>query len=83
VYRQLTADRLRSAHDDRGRGWVSTWPNGQVWLPPVRIDQVFVSPEVECVRIVEGEGRGSDHKPVIVDVRIREPSEANAGRSAE
>ncbi len=83
VYGQLAADRLRSAHDDRGRGWASTWPNGQYWLPPVRIDQVFVSPEIECVRIVEGEGRGSDHKPVIVDVRIREPAGASAVRSAE
>jgi len=72
VYRNLTADRLRSAHDDRGRGYAATWPNGQLWLPPIRIDQAFVSPEVECVRIVEGEGRGSDHKPLIVDVQIRD-----------
>jgi endonuclease/exonuclease/phosphatase (EEP) superfamily protein YafD len=33
----------------------------------------FLSPEVECVRIAEGEGRGSDHKPLILDVRIRDP----------
>jgi endonuclease/exonuclease/phosphatase (EEP) superfamily protein YafD len=71
VYAELTADWLRSAHDDRGRGYAVTWPNGQFWLPPIRIDQAFVSPDVECVAITEGEGRGSDHKPLIVDVRIR------------
>jgi endonuclease/exonuclease/phosphatase (EEP) superfamily protein YafD len=71
VYRRLTAGRLRSAHDDRGRGYATTWPNGQYLCPPIRIDQAFVSPEIEVVRIVEGRGRGSDHKPLVVDVRIR------------
>ena len=71
VYGQLTERRLRSAHDDRGRGYATTWPNGQNWLPPIRIDQVFLSPEVECESIMEGRGLGSDHKPLIVDVHVR------------
>jgi endonuclease/exonuclease/phosphatase (EEP) superfamily protein YafD len=72
VYQQLTADRLRSAHQDQGRGYATTWPNGQYWLPPlIRIDQALLSPEVECVSIREGEGPGSDHKPLIVEVKIR------------
>jgi endonuclease/exonuclease/phosphatase (EEP) superfamily protein YafD len=71
VYERLTGGRLRSAHDDRGRGYATTWPNGQYLCPPIRIDQAFVSPEIEVVRIVEGLGRGSDHKPLIVDVRVR------------
>jgi endonuclease/exonuclease/phosphatase (EEP) superfamily protein YafD len=71
VYRRLTAFRFRSAHEDRGRGFATTWPNGYYWLPPIRIDQVLLSPEVECLDIREGEGRGSDHKPLIVDVRLR------------
>jgi len=72
VYQQLTADRLRSAHQDRGRGYATTWPNGQYWLPSlIRIDQALLSPEIECLSIREGEGRGSDHKPLILDVRIR------------
>ena len=29
VYKQLTSERLRSAHDDRGRGYATTWPNGK------------------------------------------------------
>jgi endonuclease/exonuclease/phosphatase (EEP) superfamily protein YafD len=70
LYEQLTADRLRSAHQDRGRGYATTWPNGQFLLPPIRIDQALLSPEIECVGIREGEGRGSDHKPLILDVKI-------------
>jgi endonuclease/exonuclease/phosphatase (EEP) superfamily protein YafD len=71
VYEQLTSDRLRSAHQDRGRGYATSWPNGQLWLPPIRIDHALLSSEVECVAVKEGEGRGSDHKPLILDVRIR------------
>ena len=72
VYQRLKALGLRSAHDDRGCGYATTWPNGAYWLPPIRIDQAFLSPEVECERIVEGRGKGSDHKPLIVDVRLRD-----------
>ena len=71
VYMRLTEHRLRSAHDDRGRGYATTWPNGEYWCPPIRIDHAFVSPEIEVERIVEGRGRGSDHKPLIVDLRLR------------
>jgi hypothetical protein len=35
------------------------------------------------VRIVEGEGRGSDHRPLIVDVRIRESSATSAAAVTE
>ena len=72
VYQTLTADRLRSAHDDRGRGYATTWPNGTLPIPPIRIDQAFLTPGVECVSITEGRGLGSDHKPLILDVRIRD-----------
>jgi endonuclease/exonuclease/phosphatase (EEP) superfamily protein YafD len=71
VYKQLTESKLRSAHDDQGRGYAVTWPNGRNPCPPVRIDQALLSPEIEVERIVEGRGRGSDHKPLILDVRIR------------
>jgi endonuclease/exonuclease/phosphatase (EEP) superfamily protein YafD len=75
VYQRLTESRLRSAHDDRGRGYATTWPNGQNLCPPIRIDQALVSSEIDVERIVEGRGRGSDHKPLILDVRIRGASQ--------
>jgi endonuclease/exonuclease/phosphatase (EEP) superfamily protein YafD len=71
VYKQLKKGGLRSAHDDRGRGFATTWPNGQWVLPPIRIDQAFVSADVECLSIREGRGDGSDHKPIFVEAQIR------------
>jgi endonuclease/exonuclease/phosphatase (EEP) superfamily protein YafD len=61
---------MRSAHDDRGRGYATTWPNDKFWLPPIRIDQAFLSPDVACKRIVEGHGKGSDHRPIVVDLTV-------------
>ena len=78
VHRQLIAGGMRSAHVDRGSGYATSWPNWQFLAPPIRIDHALLSPEVECLSIREGEGRGSDHRPLIFDVRIRrrEPSAA-------
>ena len=69
-HRRLTSGRMRSAHLDRGRGWAITWPNGQMRLPPIRIDHALLSPEVACREIAEGEGAGSDHQPLVVDLVI-------------
>lgn len=70
IYEQLGADGLRSAHEDRGRGYATTWPNGFLPVPPIRIDQAFLSPDVECTSVREGIGAKSDHKPLILDVRV-------------
>jgi endonuclease/exonuclease/phosphatase (EEP) superfamily protein YafD len=70
VYKRLKQGGLRSVHDDRGRGYATTWPNGQWVLPPIRIDQAFVSADVKCLSIREGRGDGSDHKPIFVEVQI-------------
>ena len=85
VYKQLKASGLRSAHDDRGRGYATTWPNGRWYVPPIRIDHVFLSPEVECEGIAEGRGAGSDHTPLIVDLRVRgyRPPQAPSSAAGE
>ena len=79
VYQELTSMGLRSAHVDRGRGYATTWPNGDNPLPPIRIDQAFLSPQVECLNITEGIGSGSDHKPLILEIRVREDRPVVAG----
>lgn len=79
VYQQLLALGLRSAHEDRGRGYATTWPNGKQPIPPIRIDQAMLSHEVECVSIREGVGPGSDHKPLILDLRVHLPESAATG----
>ena len=65
VLRRLTGDLgLRDCHQLRGRGAATTWPNGARALPPIRIDHVLVSQEIECIGIGEGAGLGSDHNPI-------------------
>ncbi|MEX0939507.1 MAG: endonuclease/exonuclease/phosphatase family protein [Pirellulales bacterium] len=68
AYGQLLADGLVSAHQQRGRGFATSWPNGQTLIPPIRIDHAMFAPELACVRVCEGRGAGSDHKPIIVDI---------------
>lgn len=70
IYQKLKESGLRNAHDVLGRGYVTTWPNWAEPVPPIRIDQAFLSPEVNCVEISEGQGHGSDHKPLILDVQV-------------
>jgi endonuclease/exonuclease/phosphatase (EEP) superfamily protein YafD len=72
VYQRLKALGLRSAHDDRGRGYATTWPNDPLGISLIRIDQAFLSSEVDCQGILEGRGNGSDHKPIVLDLRLRE-----------
>ena len=80
IHRELTGRfGLRDCHALCGRGRAVTWPNGMLSLPPIRIDHALVSPEVECLQIAEGAGRGSDHKPLIVDLLIPGPAPSSAG----
>lgn len=65
-----TRGRMRSAHEDRGRPLAVSWPNGQRLLPPIRIDHALLSPEIGCLDVREGEGFGSDHKPLVVDLLV-------------
>jgi endonuclease/exonuclease/phosphatase (EEP) superfamily protein YafD len=61
---------LHSAHEERGRGNATTWPNGFHPIPEIRIDHVFLSSNLVTLEIREGEGRGSDHRPVIADIAV-------------
>lgn len=61
---------LRDVHDQLGRGLATTWPNGLFSLPPLRLDHVLVNHDVHPVAVREGIGAGSDHRPVVVDLRV-------------
>ena len=63
---------LLDAHEALGRGLATTWPNGMFSAPPLHLDHVFLSPHLVPVAVTEGHGAGSDHRPVIVDVAVRE-----------
>ncbi len=70
AYGEFTALGLRDAQRERGRGNATTWPNGMRKFPPIRIDQVFLKGQLECLEIREGVGAGSDHRPVITTLVI-------------
>lgn len=72
-YRELKKAGFVSAHDERGRGNATTWPQGELLLPMIRIDQVFHSAGVVCLSIREGRGEGSDHRPLIAELAITGP----------
>src|SRR5690606_11658512 len=63
----LAATGIENASE--GFGYAATWPvaAGPFGLP---IDHVLVSPEFAVRDVVVGPAMGSDHAPVIVDVRL-------------
>jgi endonuclease/exonuclease/phosphatase (EEP) superfamily protein YafD len=69
------AARMRGLSDDAweaaGSGFGFTWPNGMFSLPPMRLDHVFVSPDLGVLRATLGVGLGSDHRPIVADVARR------------
>ena len=69
-YRRLVTGSVRASHEQCGRGLATTWPNGLFPLPSIRLDHVFLSLELVCVRIEEGVGRGSDHRPLVLDLAL-------------
>jgi endonuclease/exonuclease/phosphatase (EEP) superfamily protein YafD len=90
-HRDLCRAGALDAHDAAGRGRGSTWPVNSFfrYLPGLRMDHVYAGNGLAPVRCVTGEGRGSDHRPVIADVAwaAAEPATApapgpTAGREA-
>lgn len=71
-YRELKQSGFVSAHEERGRGNATTWPQGRL-LPMIRIDQVFHGPSIVTLGVREGRGEGSDHRPVIAELAVVGP----------
>lgn len=69
-FRRLLATGLRGAHEEVGRTLATTWPNGRMPFPPIRLDHFLVSRQVRVLGVTEGEGRGSDHRPVVADLIV-------------
>lgn len=62
------AGRLRLLASDAwemaGVGFGFTWPNSGRRAPPMRIDHIWVSPDLTVRQIEVGVGAGSDHRPL-------------------
>ena len=61
---------LTDAHSARGRGFTGTWPRDRPFPPLLRIDHALSSKELVPVKATYGTGRGSDHRPIIVEYAL-------------
>ncbi len=63
---------LTDAHDAVGQGRGTTWPKTSSinWLPGFRIDHVYTSQAFTPTATRIGYGAGSDHRPLIVDLKL-------------
>jgi endonuclease/exonuclease/phosphatase (EEP) superfamily protein YafD len=75
AFRALLDEGLTDAAAARGRPFQMTWPRDLGWVPPLtRIDHVLTTDGLVVTRIGVGEGRGSDHRPLIADVAVVQSS---------
>jgi endonuclease/exonuclease/phosphatase (EEP) superfamily protein YafD len=73
-YQELLDLGFHEVHEAVGDPFATTWPNGLVRVPPIRLDHVFVDdPPVVPLHVRQGTGAGSDHRPVIVDLAVLPP----------
>lgn len=68
---RLDASQLTDVFDEVGSGLGATWPAGRFRLPLLRLDRVYVSADIEAVAVRTGRALGSDHLPVITELRLR------------
>ncbi|MEA2685879.1 MAG: hypothetical protein QOE93_1074, partial [Actinomycetota bacterium] len=75
AFRALLDEGLTDGAAARGRPFQMTWPRNARLAPPVaRIDHVLTTDGLVVTRIGVGEGRGSDHRPLIADVAVVQSS---------
>lgn len=82
-HREMIAAGIGEAHAQAATGRGSTWPvNGPFrYIPGIRIDHVYLSPGLYATNCTTGTGRGSDHRPVTVDVIATTPVAARPSTS--
>jgi endonuclease/exonuclease/phosphatase (EEP) superfamily protein YafD len=83
LLREVLACGVRDAHLVRGHGLGWTWRHHRYPGPPLRLDRVMVSPELEVTAITVGQANGSDHRPVVVEVARRPDAGQNSRSSGD
>lgn len=71
VYRPLETNGLIDTYAASGLGWGNTFPSE---YPILRLDQIWVSPNLIPLRSVTRLGSGSDHRIVVSDLRATFPA---------
>jgi endonuclease/exonuclease/phosphatase (EEP) superfamily protein YafD len=71
AFRRLLDAALVDAAAARGRPYQMTWPRDRRFVPPLtRIDHVLTRGRLVVTGIRTGDGRGSDHRPLVADVAL-------------
>lgn len=64
----IAATGLRNAA--AGHGWIATWPRW-FWPAQIPIDHILLGGTVTATAVRRGASTGSDHYPVVADLRLR------------
>lgn len=79
--RDLRAAGYIDTHDLAGVGTDTTWPVKGIFrylpVPGLRIDHVYLSPQLTATSHHTGIGQGSDHRPIITTVGFRASAKKN------
>ena len=70
AFRELLESGVTDAHEATGRELAGSWPNDTSLWPVILIDHVLVKGGIKPLRTFEGQGVGSDHRPVIADLEL-------------
>ena len=68
AFRRLLGAGLTDAAAARGRPFQMTWRQGRLVPPLTRIDHVLTTDGLAVTAIRTGDGRGSDHRPIVADI---------------
>lgn len=70
-FRKLLDGGLTDGAAARGKSYQMTWPRDRRVVPPLaRIDHVLTTKGLVVTDITTGEGRGSDHRPLVATVAL-------------
>jgi hypothetical protein len=80
VYRPLETSGLTDTYAASGRGWGNTYPSN---YPALRLDQIWVSPNLLPVRSLTRLNPESNHRIVVSEVQVKTPdAPAKSSKSA-
>ena len=80
-FREILDSGWADAYDERGSGLDSTWPVRGVPLSFYRLDHVLVTDHFQIESMEVSDLPGSDHKPLLVSVEVREDPAAGGANT--
>lgn len=73
-FRELRSGDWTDVHEPRGCGFFATWPVDRITpFPFYRLDHMLVTDHFEILDLRTGDPGGSDHLPLVADIRLTQP----------